>query len=123
MRVTRRRYTASGIWASSKDAERPGLRRVVEHSRQLGRGRVHTVPPAQGEVLSREIVQLAMVGPWVGGVQRGEYTVGVSGCNQRVVFTVICPDGGEGCFAAGPRPLRGWDRDAIGLRAADEASG
>jgi len=37
----------------------------------------------------------------VGGVQRAEYTVGVSGCDKRIVFTVICPDGGEGCFAAG----------------------
>ena len=59
-------------------------------------------PTATGEVLSREIVQPVMMGPWVGGVQRGEYTVGVSGCDKRMVFTVICPDGGEGCFAAGP---------------------
>ena len=59
-------------------------------------------PTATGEVLSREIVQPVMMGPWVGGVQRGEYTVGVSGCDKKMVFTVICPDYGEGCFAAGP---------------------
>jgi hypothetical protein len=59
-------------------------------------------PTATGEVLSREVIQPVMVGPWVGGVQRGEYTVGVSGCDKRIVFTVICPDGGEGCFATGP---------------------
>jgi hypothetical protein len=44
-----------------------------------------------------------MMGPWVGGVQRAEYTIGVSGCNQRGVFTVICPDSGDGCFATGSR--------------------
>lgn len=59
-------------------------------------------PTATGEVLSREVVQPLAMGPWVGGVQR-ECTIGVTGCNQRGVFTVICPDYGSGCFAAGPR--------------------
>jgi hypothetical protein len=59
-------------------------------------------PTATGAVLSSEVIQPPIRGPWVGGVQRAEYTVGVSGCDKRVVFTVICPDGGEGCFAAGP---------------------
>ena len=59
-------------------------------------------PTAEGTVLSKEVIQPPMRGPWVGGVQRAEYTVGVSGCDKRIVFTVICPDGGEGCFAAGP---------------------
>jgi hypothetical protein len=58
-------------------------------------------PMATGEVLSREVVQPAIQGPWVGGVQRAEYTVGVSGCDKKMVLTVICPDGGEGCFASG----------------------
>jgi hypothetical protein len=59
-------------------------------------------PTATGAVLSSEVVQPPMRGPWVGGVERAEYTIGVSGCDKRVVFTVICPDGGDGCFAAGP---------------------
>ena len=59
-------------------------------------------PTATGTVLSKEIVQPPMRGPWVGGVQRAEYTVGVAGCDKRMVFTVICPEGGDGCFAAGP---------------------
>jgi hypothetical protein len=59
-------------------------------------------PTATGTVLSRELIEPPMRGPWVGGVLRGEYTVGVSGCDKRMVFTVICPDGGDGCFAAGP---------------------
>lgn len=44
----------------------------------------------------------ALQGAWVGGIQRAEYTIGVAGCGQRTTFIVICPEGGEGCFAAGP---------------------
>jgi hypothetical protein len=59
-------------------------------------------PQATGQILSREVVQPVVQGPWVGGVQRAEYTVGVTGCGQRSTFVVICPEGGGGCFAAGP---------------------
>ena len=54
----------------------------------------------QSTVLSREMTQPAIEGPYVAGIQRGEYTVGVSGCGQRKTFVVICPEGGDGCFAA-----------------------
>jgi len=53
---------------------------------------------ATGEVLSREVVQPA----FARGIQRNEYTIGVSGCGKRSVYTVICPQGGENCFAADP---------------------
>jgi hypothetical protein len=53
-------------------------------------------------IISREVVQPALQGPWVNGIQRAEYTVGVAGCGKRHTYVVICPDGGEGCFAAGP---------------------
>jgi hypothetical protein len=59
-------------------------------------------PEAAGTVLSREVVQPALQGPIVGGLQRAEYTVGVAGCGKRTTFVVICPDEGEGCFATGP---------------------
>ena len=59
-------------------------------------------PAATGEILSREVVQPAFQGPMVGGLQRAEYTVGVAGCGKRTTFVVICPEGGDGCFAAGP---------------------
>jgi hypothetical protein len=36
------------------------------------------------------------------GVERAEYTIGVSGCGERKTFVVLCPEGGDGCFAAGP---------------------
>ena len=57
---------------------------------------------ATGEIISREVVQPALQGPWVNGIQRAEYTVGVTGCGKRHIFIVICPETGEGCFAAGP---------------------
>ena len=59
-------------------------------------------PSAKGTVLSREVVQPAFQGPVAGGIQRAEYTIGVAGCNKRTTFVVICPDGGDGCFATGP---------------------
>ena len=57
---------------------------------------------ATGTVLSREVVQPGVVAPVGAGIWRAEYTIGVSGCNQRHTYVVVCPDGGEGCFAAGP---------------------
>ena len=67
-------------------------------------------PTATGIVISREVVQPALqaTGPFMGGVQgiqRAEYTVGVSGCGDRKTFVVLCPEGGGGCFAAGPGPF------------------
>lgn len=62
-------------------------------------------PAATAEVISREMVQPALQGPWVQGIQRAEYTVGVAGCGDRKTFVVICPEGGGGCFAAGPGPF------------------
>jgi hypothetical protein len=60
-------------------------------------------PAATGTILSREVVQPVLQGPWVGaGIQRAEYTVGVTGCGRRTTFVVICPEEGDGCFATGP---------------------
>ena len=59
-------------------------------------------PAATPTLLSQEVVQPALQGPWVQGIQRAEYTVGVAGCGVRKTFVVICPEEGDGCFAAGP---------------------
>jgi hypothetical protein len=59
-------------------------------------------PAATGTLLSKEVVQPALQGPVVAGLQRAEFTVGVAGCGKRTTFVVICPDEGDGCFAAGP---------------------
>ena len=53
-------------------------------------------------VISREVVQPVLQGPFMNGLQRAEFTIGVRGCDKKALFVVICPDGGEGCFAAGP---------------------
>jgi hypothetical protein len=57
---------------------------------------------ATGQVLSTNVSQPAIQGTFVNayGVQRLEYTVGVSGCGQRRTYIVVCPQGGAGCFAA-----------------------
>src|SRR5262249_29049805 len=59
-------------------------------------------PQAQAEVLTREVTQPAIQSPWLSGIQRAEYTVGVTGCGQRASFLVLCPQGGESCFATSP---------------------
>jgi hypothetical protein len=57
---------------------------------------------ATGQVLSTNVSQPAFQGTFVNayGVQRLEYTVGVTGCGQRRTYIVVCPQGGAGCFAA-----------------------
>jgi len=75
---------------------------AVQNAENRGRFELNC-PNATATVLSREVVQPVLEGPFVGaGLQRAEYTVGVAGCGARKTFVVICPDGGDGCFAAGP---------------------
>jgi hypothetical protein len=59
-------------------------------------------PQATAEVLSREITQPAVQGPMLAGEQRAEYTIGVEGCGKRTTMLVLCPEGGESCFAGDP---------------------
>ena len=59
-------------------------------------------PQATPVIISREVVQPALQGPYVNGIPRAEYTIGVTGCGKRATFVVVCPEGGDGCFAAGP---------------------
>ena len=56
---------------------------------------------ATAQVLSTNVSQPAVQGRFASayGVQRFEYTVGVTGCGQRRTYVVVCPEGG-GCFAA-----------------------
>ena len=62
-------------------------------------------PAAQGSVLSRQYVQAPMAGPRMVevGVNRAEYTVGASGCGQRLTYVVVCSEGTEGCIAGDGR--------------------
>jgi hypothetical protein len=57
-------------------------------------------PAAQASVLSRQYIQAP--GPMIANtVTRTEYTVGVSGCNQRATYLVVCSEGTQGCIAGG----------------------
>ncbi len=59
-------------------------------------------PSATGTVLSTNVSQPAVQGRFASayGVQRFEYTIGVTGCGKRRTYVVVCPQGGTGCFAA-----------------------
>jgi outer membrane murein-binding lipoprotein Lpp len=58
-------------------------------------------PTATAQVLSKEMVQSAIVNPRWAPPERAEYTVGVSGCDKRATYLVVCAEGGTGCIAAG----------------------
>ena len=76
----------------------------------LQRGRFDlNCPSATATVLSQDYIQPAVQGPWMGGLNRVEYTVGVAGCNQRTTYVVICQEGTSTCFAANPE-MRGTFR-------------
>lgn len=69
----------------------------------LQRGRFDlNCPAATATVLSNDYIQPAIQGPWVNGLNRVEYTVGVEGCNQRTTYIVMCQEGTATCFAANP---------------------
>ena len=75
----------------------------------LSRGQFEmNCPEATPVLISREVVQPALQGPWVAGIQRAEYTIGITGCGQRTTFVVICPEGGDGCYGAGPGGFHNW---------------
>ena len=57
-------------------------------------------PAVTTQLLSREMLQPISVRV---GIERAEYTIGASGCGKRVLYVVICPDNGSGCFAGGAR--------------------
>lgn len=59
-------------------------------------------PTATATVLSQDYIQPAIQGPWVNGLTRVEYTIGVAGCDKRTTYVVICQEGTDTCFAANP---------------------
>jgi hypothetical protein len=70
----------------------------------LRRGRFDlSCPGASAVLLSDDFIQPAVQGPWVMGISRMEYTVGIEGCGQRKTLVVMCQEGSDTCFAADPR--------------------
>ena len=59
-------------------------------------------PTATGVLLSDDFIQPAIQGPWVSGLQRLEYTIGIEGCGKRTTIVVMCQEGSSTCFAANP---------------------
>jgi len=60
-------------------------------------------PAATATVLSKEMIQSPVVNPRWAPPERAEYTVGVSGCNKRATYLVVCAVGGTGCVAGGAK--------------------
>ncbi len=61
-------------------------------------------PNVTSEVVSRETLQPLVQTFVYTGVSRAEYTVGVTGCGQRALYVVICPDNGSlNCYAGAAR--------------------
>lgn len=74
---------------------------AIEAALQRGRFDLNC-PSATATVLSQDYIQPAVQGPWVNGLERVEYTVGVQGCGQRTTYVVMCQIGTTTCFAANP---------------------
>jgi len=66
-------------------------------------------PQVTSDVLNRQLIEPAIMGPAAMGLDRAEYTIGIAGCGKRSTYVVICPEGGDGCFA-------GEGRGGINLR-------
>jgi hypothetical protein len=63
-------------------------------------------------LISEEMVQPVLQKLYVNGSQRAEYTIGVSGCDKRTTFIVICLEGEKGCLAAAPDRFYLSDRES-----------
>jgi hypothetical protein len=75
----------------------------------LRRGRFDLgCPSATGVLLSDDLIQPAIQGPWVSGIERLEYTIGIEGCGKRTTIVVMCQEESGTCFAANPNREH-WD--------------
>ena len=75
---------------------------AVQVAQQRGKFELNC-PAATALVLSKEMIQSAVMNPRWAPPERAEYTVGVSGCNKRATYLVVCAQGGTGCVAGGAR--------------------
>jgi hypothetical protein len=67
----------------------------------LARGQFDlSCPAATATVLSRNLINPVLNGPMMNGVQRAEYTIGVSGCGQKKVYISVCQIGSVSCITA-----------------------
>jgi hypothetical protein len=70
----------------------------------LTRGRFEmSCPTAEATVLSRNLINPVLNGPMMNGVQRAEYTIGISGCGQKATYIAVCQIGSVSCITAAGR--------------------
>jgi hypothetical protein len=94
---------AIGLAACASQQQQLDQRQDVAVQTALQRGRFDlNCPTATAVVLSKDFIQPAVQGPWVSGLERLEYTIGIEGCDQRTTLVVICQQGTNTCFAANP---------------------
>ena len=92
--------TSAVLAACQSDAQLLAQEQGVAMQAAVNRGRFElNCPQAQGSVLSSNVLQPVV---W-GGMERAEYTVGVSGCGLQRTYIVICQVGSPACFAAAGR--------------------
>ena len=92
---------AAGCQSQSQQVE--SMQAQAVHTAQRRAAFEMNCPAATAQVLSQEMIQTPSYGIRDFPVQRAEYTIGVSGCNQRATYLVICAVDGTGCFAGGTR--------------------
>jgi len=61
-------------------------------------------PSASGLVLSSNLLQPVL---W-NGIERAEYTIGVSGCGEKATYLVVCQLGSVSCLAVSGRNAAAW---------------
>ena len=89
-----------GAAACQSQAQFLASRQMTATQAAVNRGQFEmNCPSATGTVLAQEVTQPALQGPIVQGEERGLFTIGVAGCDQRRVYQVFCPMGGDSCTA------------------------
>jgi len=61
-------------------------------------------PSATGLLLSSNLLQPVL---W-NGIERAEYTIGVSGCGEKATYLVVCQLGSVSCLAVSGRNAAVW---------------
>jgi hypothetical protein len=74
--------------------------KAIDAAEKRGRFELNC-PAATGQVLNEQDVQPEVRAVRFQAPDRAVFTIGVSGCNKRATYVVVCPDDGSGnCFAA-----------------------
>jgi hypothetical protein len=74
--------------------------KAIDAAEKRGRFELNC-PAATAQVLSEQDVPPEIRAVRFQGPDRAVFTIGVSGCNKRATYVVVCPDdGSNNCFAA-----------------------